>query len=98
MAVVRVHTYTVDPADVSELIAKRADLIAGIRVEHPGLVETRLIRLEDGSFIDSWRWASPNQMAAAAPVASSPTAAAVMALTKDGTAVNGEILDETTAP
>ncbi len=97
MAVVRVHSYTVDPANLPRLIAMRADLIAGIRVEYPGLVETRLTRLEDGTFTDTWRWESFERMAAARPAASSPEAQAVMRLTSAATAINGEIIDERTS-
>jgi hypothetical protein len=53
MADIRIHRYAVDPADVEDLLERRATLITAIRVDHPGLVETRLIRLEDGSFIDA---------------------------------------------
>jgi hypothetical protein len=62
MAVVRIHRYSVDPAEVDELLTRRTALIAAIRAEHPGLAEARLIRLEDGTFIDAWRWESEEQM------------------------------------
>lgn len=95
MAVVRAHHYTVDPADLDELITLRAKLIATIRTAHPGLTETRLTRLEDGTFTDVWRWDSAEQMQAAFPaVASIPEARAAMSLTRDATALNGEIIDE----
>lgn len=48
----RTHRYTVGPADLDELIARRATLINAIRAAHPGLAETRLTRLEDGTFTD----------------------------------------------
>src|SRR6266540_3961152 len=44
MAVSRTHRYIVDPADLDELIARRATLIAAIRAAHPGLAEARLTR------------------------------------------------------
>ena len=89
--------YTVDPADLPRLIAKWADLIAGIHVEYPGPLQTRLTRLENGTFTDTWRWESFEHMAAAFPAASSPEAQAVMTLTNDATAINGEIIDERTS-
>jgi len=71
MAVVRIHRYSVDPADVGELLARRTVLITAIRAAHPGLAEARLIRLEDGGFIDTWRWDSVEEMQAA--LAAAPT-------------------------
>lgn len=95
MAVSRAHRYTVDPADLDELIARRATLIAAIRAAHPGLTEARLTRLDDGTFTDVWRWDSAEQMQAAlADMARFPKARAAMALTRDATAVDGEIVDE----
>jgi hypothetical protein len=53
MALVRTHHYTVDPADLPELLARRAAVIAAIRAAHPGLSHTRLTRLDDGTFTDA---------------------------------------------
>ena len=95
MAVSRTHRYTIDPTDLAELIARRATLIAAIRAAHPGLAEARLTRLEDGTFTDVWRWDSAEQMQAAlADMARFPQARAAMSLTRDATAVDGEIVDE----
>jgi len=95
MAASRTHRYTVDPADLDELIARRATLITAIRAAHPGLAEARLTRLEDGTFTDVWRWDSAEQMQAAlADMARFPEARAAMSLTRDATALDGEIVDE----
>jgi hypothetical protein len=95
MAAVRAHRYTIDPADLDELIARRATLITAIRVAHPGLAEARLTQLDDGTFTDVWRWDSAEQMQAAlAAISNFPEARAAMSLTRDATAVNGEIVDE----
>jgi Antibiotic biosynthesis monooxygenase len=95
MAVVRMHRYQVDPADLEELLARRATLISAIRAAHPGLAEARLTRLEDGTYTDVWRWDSSEQMLAAfGDMAAFPEAGAAMALTQGATAVNGEIIDE----
>jgi hypothetical protein len=95
MAVVRTHRYTIDPADLDELMARRATLIAAIRAAHPGLAEARLTQLEDGTFTDVWRWDSAEQMQAAlADMARFPEARAAMSLTRDATAVDGDIVDE----
>ena len=95
MAVSRTHRYTVDPADLDELIARRATLIAAIRAAHSGLAEARLTRLEDGTCTDVWRWESPEQMRAAlADMPRFPQARAAWSLTRDATHVDGEIVDE----
>jgi hypothetical protein len=64
MAVVRIHRYGVDPAD-----------------------------LEDRTFTDIWRWDSAEQMQAT-PAMPIPEAGLAMSLTRDATAVNGEVVDE----
>jgi hypothetical protein len=72
-----------------------AALISAIRTSHPGLAEARLIRLEDGTFIDAWRWDSAEQMQAALAAAPTfPEVAAAMSLTRERTAEDGEIVDE----
>jgi antibiotic biosynthesis monooxygenase len=95
MADIRIHRYNVDPTDVEELLARRGALITAIRAAHPGLIEARLIRLEDGSFVDAWRWESAEQMQAAlAEAPTFPEVGAAMSLTRDRTAEDGEIVDE----
>jgi hypothetical protein len=95
MADIRIHRYTVDPADMDELLERRAVLIAALRVAHPGLLEALLIRLEDGSLVDVWRWASAEQMQSAlAEAPTFPEVGAAMSLTRDRTADDGEIIDE----
>jgi hypothetical protein len=95
MAVVRFHHYSVDEADYEEFLKRRAAVIDAIRADHPGLSRTTLVKLEDGTYTDTWRWDSPAQMGAA--FAAAGTVAEIgpaMSLTKDGTAVNGEVIDE----
>jgi hypothetical protein len=95
MAVVRVHHYSVDEADYEEFLKRRAAVIDAIRADHPGLSKTTLVKLEDGPYTDTWQWDSPAQMAAA--FAAARTVAEIgpaMSLTKDGTAVNGDVIDE----
>jgi hypothetical protein len=95
MTIARTHRYTVPSADVDELIARRAMLIAAIRASYPGLVQTRLTRLEDGTYTDVWNWTSTEQMRAALmAIPSIPEARAAMSLTRDATALNGEMVDE----
>ena len=94
MALVRTHHYTVDPADLPELLARRAAVIAAVRAAHPGLSHTRLTRLDDGTFTDAWRWDTAEQMHAALAAMPIPEARAAMSLTRDATAQDGEIVDE----
>ncbi|RMI34380.1 hypothetical protein [Nocardia stercoris] len=95
MPVVRIHHYRVDDDKLSALLAQRAALIDGIRRAQPGLTETRLTRLEDGSYSDTWRWESAEQMLTAIAASQDfPPVAATMALTVDATAETGEIVEE----
>jgi len=95
MTVVRAHIYTIAPADLDELIAQRATLIDAIRAAHPGLTAARLVRLEDGTYSDTWHWDTPEHMSAAfAALPGIPQARATMSLTKDNTAQNGRLIDE----
>lgn len=95
MSAVRVHLYSVDPANLEQLLARRAQLIAGIRSTFAGLLETRLTRLDDGTYQDVWRWETVEQLnAAVAASAGFPPVAETMALTHDATVQNGEVIDE----
>jgi hypothetical protein len=95
MADIRIHRYAVDPADEDEFLARRTALIASMRERHPDLTETRLIRLEDGAFIDTWRWASAESMRAAfGSVPTIPEVPAAMSLTRDASNEDGEVVDE----
>ncbi|MET8872377.1 hypothetical protein [Nocardia sp. NPDC004604] len=95
MPVVRIHHYRVAADRLDALLTQRATLIDGIRRANPGLTETRLTRLEDGSYSDTWRWESAEQMLAAIGASQGfPLVGATMALTQDATAETGEIVDE----
>ena len=95
MADIRIHRYSVDPANRDELLARRTDLITAMRAKHPGLTDTRLVDLSNGAFIDIWRWASATEMQAAlADIAAIPEARAAMSLTRDATSEDGDVLDE----
>jgi hypothetical protein len=96
MADIRIHRYSVDdPAGLEEFLARRAELITAIRADHPGLVEARLIRLEDDTLIDTWRWLSAEEMQVALEAAPTfPEVRAAMSLTRNASAEDGEIVDE----
>ena len=58
MAVVRLDRFTVDPGDVEELLARRNALVAAVRNAVPGLIQARLAKLDDKTWIDLWHWDS----------------------------------------
>ncbi|GAA4051798.1 hypothetical protein [Nonomuraea soli] len=95
MSVIRTHTYSVDAADLQEFLARRASLIGTIRESHPGLAFAQLIKLDDGTYRDTWHWEDGAQMGAAfAALPSFAEAPLTMALTRDATAQNGQVVDE----
>jgi hypothetical protein len=95
MTNIRIHRYAVDEENLDEFIARRAALIAAMRERHPGLTETRLIKLDNGTFVDTWRWASADEMQAAfASVPDMPEVGAAMSLTRDASNDDGEVVDE----
>jgi hypothetical protein len=60
-----------------------------------GLVETRLIRHEDGTYTDVWRRESAEQMTTALTAAAGfALVNTTLALTHDAAVQNGEIIDE----
>jgi heme-degrading monooxygenase HmoA len=52
-----VHARVRDGAE-EEMLSRRPALEAGVREKLPGLLDIRLIRLEDGTYIDLLRWES----------------------------------------
>ena len=95
MATVRTHRYTLTPDQAEKFLAQRADLIGHWRAAGFELVETRLYRLEDGTYLDIWRWASDEAMAKAfAGMGEVPLARATLGMTSDRSAVDGEMVDE----
>jgi hypothetical protein len=95
MTAVRAHTYDIDPVDLEEFLARRASLIGTVRETHPGLTRTVLVRLDDDTYTDTWHWASATELRAAlAAIATFPEAPLTMALTRNGTARNGLIVDQ----
>ena len=94
MSVVRTHHYTVEPADLTEFLRRREAVIATVRNRNPGPTQTVLTRLEDGTFADSWRWDSAEQMQAALANMPMAEAGAAFSLTHDATRQDGEIIDQ----
>jgi Antibiotic biosynthesis monooxygenase len=52
-----VHAKVRDGAE-EEMLAKRPALEAGVREKLPGLRDIKLVRLEDGTYLDVLRWES----------------------------------------
>jgi Antibiotic biosynthesis monooxygenase len=95
MATLRIDRFTVDPADTEQLLARRNALVAAVRDAVPGLMEARLVKLEDGSWIDMWRWDSAaSQQAAVAAAPAIPEAAAAFSLVGNLTSELAEVVDE----
>ncbi|MEV4565608.1 antibiotic biosynthesis monooxygenase [Nonomuraea sp. NPDC049419] len=95
MSVLRIVRFTADPADADQILARRADLISAVRTRFPGLSETRLIRPDERTWVDSWRWDSRAAMEAAVAGAHDlPATGPAFALVKDPTSEEGEIVDE----
>ncbi|MCW2913714.1 MAG: hypothetical protein JWN52_1782 [Actinomycetia bacterium] len=95
MPVIRITRFVVQPADVELMLARRTDLITSVRAAYPGLTEARLARLDDQTWIDTWRWDSAaTAQAALAGAPALPEAAAAFSLTRDATAEQADIVDE----
>lgn len=95
MAVVRTHRYTVETGNLAAMLEQRTTLINGIRSANPAFTTATLIRQEDGSYLDIWRWESAEEMKNAAEAAKNfPLVAATLSLTTDHSITDGEILDE----
>ncbi|GAA3419142.1 hypothetical protein [Streptosporangium vulgare] len=56
------HRYSVADAGLEEFLARRSSLIATVREGHPGLSRAVLIRLDDGTYTDTWYWESAGQL------------------------------------
>jgi heme-degrading monooxygenase HmoA len=52
-----VHAKVRDGAE-EEMLRRRPALEAGVREKLPGLIDIRLIRLDDGTYLDLLRWES----------------------------------------
>jgi hypothetical protein len=93
MTVLRFTRYTTDPADAAEMLARRTALVAAARSAFPGLLDTQLAKLDDGTWIDIWHWESLAQAHAAIRDAPSvPEAAAAISLAKDVTVEFAEVV------
>jgi hypothetical protein len=95
MAVLRFARFTTDPDRADEMLAKRAALISTIKAQFPALTDTCLARVDQSTWIDTWRWESLAEAESAIGRAPSiPEAGAAFAVTSDMNAHFAEIVDE----
>ncbi|GAA5092229.1 hypothetical protein [Nocardia iowensis] len=95
MAVVRTHRYTVVTGKLAQLLEQRTLLLRGIRSANAAFTAATLIRQDDGSYLDIWRWESAEAMRGATDrLQNFPLAAATAALTTGHSVVDGKVLDE----
>ena len=55
MAVLRIDRFVINPRDTAELINRRNALVAAVRDAVPGLLESRLVKVDESHWIDMWR-------------------------------------------
>ncbi|MEU9506549.1 hypothetical protein AB0D32_09755 [Micromonospora sp. NPDC048170] len=95
MALIRTTRFTADPADADTVLERRAKLLDAIRAAYAGPTETRLVRVDERTWVDMWRWDSPETLRAAlAGGPGLPEAAAAFAVARDVTAEQGDLVDE----
>ncbi|WP_188188664.1 antibiotic biosynthesis monooxygenase [Nonomuraea sp. SYSU D8015] len=95
MSVITVTRFQIDPADADELRARHAALVAATRAAAPGLIEARLGRVDDTTWVGVWRWDSAAGLQTARQaVPGNAEASAAFALTREATAEDIEVLDE----
>ena len=95
MTLIRTTRFTADPADADLVLQRRGELIAAIRARYAGPTETRVIRVDERTWVDMWRWDSPEILSAAlAGAPGLPEAAAAFAVAHDVSAEQGELIAE----
>jgi len=95
MTIIRTTRFTADPADASTVLERRRKLLEAIRAEFAGPAETWLVRVDERTWVDMWRWDSPETLRAALDGAPGlPEAAAAFAIARDVLAEQGEVVDE----
>ena len=95
MALIRTVRFKVAPADADAMLARRAELLDAVRAAFSGLTEARLIRIDEETWLDAWRWASAEDMRTALEGAPTlPAAGPAFALTRDLASEHGDVVDE----
>jgi hypothetical protein len=93
MTVLRLDSFTIDPADTRELLTRHAALAAVAKDAFPGLIDVQLAKIDDQTWIDVWRWDSLANAQAAAQGPTIPEAGAAFSLTKSLAVEYAEVLD-----
>jgi hypothetical protein len=81
MAVFELARFKVEPDNADALLATRDEMIVAMRSRFPQLIQAKLARLDDRTWIDVWEWqdlTSAKQAAETAP--SIPEAAKIFSL------------------
>lgn len=95
MVLIRTTRFTADPADAGLVLERRAQLIGAIRERYAGPTGTRLVRVDERTWVDMWQWDSAEVLdAALAGAPNLPEAAAAFAVARDVTAEQGEVVAE----
>ncbi|NDL56844.1 antibiotic biosynthesis monooxygenase [Phytoactinopolyspora mesophila] len=94
MAVVRTTRFQVDPEVVDEFLRRRAVMIDTLRQAFPGLVQARLARVDERTWVDTWLWESAEHVQAAlGGAATIPAVPAAFELVSDAEAEQAEVVD-----
>ncbi|WP_433022047.1 hypothetical protein [Kribbella sp. CA-294648] len=96
MTILRLTRFTLKPSvEQPEMLKVRAELIDAVRATYPGLVETRLAKADDSTWLDLWRWESDEALQAAVATAPQlPQAQAAFALVADATVERLDLIEE----
>ena len=97
MSILRFDRFTSDPDRATELLARREALVEAVRAAVPGLIQTRLTRVDERTWVDTWLWESKEAALAAVAQARSgaiPEVPAALALATDMTTEFAEVVDE----
>jgi hypothetical protein len=94
MAVIRTTRFTLDPADAASLLDRRRKLLDTVRARFADPAEAQLIRVDEQTWVDIWRWESPEALQAALTAAPNlQEAAAAFAIARDVSAEQGDVVD-----
>lgn len=95
MTVIRTSRFTADPAEIDVLLRRRRDLLDAVRARFAGPSETRLVRLDERTWLDMWSWDSEETLRSALEAAPRlPEAVAAFQVAHDATAEHGELVDQ----
>lgn len=95
MSVVRMTRFTADPAITSQLLERRKALLDATRTRFSGPDTDCLVRVDDRTWVDIWRWNSAEDLnAALAGAPQMAEAGAAFSLVRDITVEVGDVVDE----